>query len=272
MARAQHGYMPLDVDEIRAATRGLLIGAALHYYPRLDSTNRQARDLLAGDWINGTVVIADFQVAGRGRQGRRWLAPPDSSLLLSILLETPPGAAAMDMAMAGSLAVADSVAQVTGVPVELKWPNDALLRGRKFCGILAEATAGGPRRCVVLGIGLNVNFDPVAHGAPETATSLQNEVGRPLCREMVAVALFKALDLWYRGVTRDPDAVYRAWSSRMGTVGSPVLVVESGATWAGTAIGIRRDGGLLVCDDAGVCRAVYAADVSIRNPGVFTSP
>lgn len=265
------GYTPLRVDAIRQRVEGLLIGSDLRYYPVVESTNGIARDLLADDWQNGTAILTDFQEVGRGRQGRSWVAPPGSSLLMSVVVMMPEGALVGDSVMLGALAVADSVTEVTGLSLELKWPNDVLAGSRKVCGILAESSYQGSQTCVILGMGINVNFDPQDHPAiPETATTLQKELGRPVSREALAVALFNRLDLWYRCLTQDAEAVYSAWASRLQTLGAPLLVVDGSGTWEGIATGVRRDGGLLVRDNNGVTRSVYAADVSIRRPGGFT--
>jgi BirA family biotin operon repressor/biotin-[acetyl-CoA-carboxylase] ligase len=115
-------------------------------------------------------------------------------------------------------------------------------------------------------MGINVNFEPEEGSIPDSATTLQKELGSAVSREELAVALFNSLDLWYRCLTRDAETVYAAWSSRLAMMGSPLLVVDHTGSWQGVATGVRRDGGLLVRDRSGVIRTVYAADVSIRKP------
>jgi BirA family biotin operon repressor/biotin-[acetyl-CoA-carboxylase] ligase len=169
--------------------------------------------------------------------------------------------------MLAGLAITDAVIDVTRLPVSLKWPNDVLCRDHKVCGILTESATG----CVILGIGINVNLDPTEYGFPETATTLEKELGRAVSREDLAVALFKRLDIWYRSLTQGPSLVYGAWAARLSTVGSRVQVVDRQGTWQGVATGVRRDGGLIVRRADGQVDTVYAADVSIRRTQDFTS-
>jgi BirA family biotin operon repressor/biotin-[acetyl-CoA-carboxylase] ligase len=219
------------------------------------------------------VILTDYQRAGRGRAGRSWTAPPRSSLLLSAVLDRPTASLPADVVMAASLAAAESIELVSGLRPELKWPNDLLYRGRKLCGILAEYVDREARPAVILGIGINVNLEPQAvAGIVSTATSLQRELGKPLSRERLAIALFKRLDLWYRDLTKDPDTVFAVWSSRLDTVGDPVIVRGDNGTWNGIATGVQRDGGLRVRSDTGDDCIVYAGDVSIRRPPAFTTP
>jgi len=257
-------HPPLNVERIQSAIADSSIGADLRYFPEVDSTNRVAREF-RGEWRHGTVILTDYQEAGRGRRGRIWTAPPRSSVLLSAVLRPPAHVRPVDTVMVAGLSVADSVRRETGLSVALKWPNDVLVGGRKVCGILAE----GERQegsWIILGVGINGNFDPREHeGIPESATSLLQELGRAVDREALTVTLLKSLDLWYHSLTHNPDDVFSAWASRLHTVGRPVTVVDQSGAWHGVATGVSRDGGLLVRDDTGEVRTVYAADVSIRD-------
>jgi BirA family biotin operon repressor/biotin-[acetyl-CoA-carboxylase] ligase len=265
-------YLPFDAEKVRAAATHLVIGSDLRYFPVVDSTNRVAADLPAGSWRHGTTVVTDYQEAGRGRLKRAWVAPPGSSLLLSILLTPAADVPSSDLMMVAGLAVSDAIREISMLSAELKWPNDVLLAERKLGGILAERSVQQGNSRVVLGIGLNLNFDPAA--IPElgnSSTSLQRALGRPIEREAVALALFKYCELWYGYLTRDPNSVFSTWAARLQTIGHAVLVSGTGRRWQGVATGVQRDGALLVRDDKGETHAVYAADVSIRRLGGFTS-
>jgi BirA family biotin operon repressor/biotin-[acetyl-CoA-carboxylase] ligase len=263
-------YVPLDVDKIAASVRSLGLRPELRYIPATGSTNRLARELGAADWRHGTVVITDFQSAGRGRMGRAWEAPAGTSLLLSIILELPEGASTAEALMVASLAVADAVEDVTELRPSLKWPNDILLSGKKVCGVLAEYAEQDGRRRLIVGIGLNVNFNPELAGIAD-ASSLSAEAGRTISREQTAIALFNRLDMWYLSFTEEPDKLFDNWAQRLVTIGSPVVVIESDLTWYGQAVGVLRNGGLQVRTPGGEVRAVYAADVSVRKREGFTT-
>lgn len=258
------------MSRIAGGVRHLPLGYDLRYVAATDSTNRLARDLPPAGWQHGTVLFTDYQEEGRGRKGRAWTAPSGSSLLLSLLLNLPDHVSPADLIMAASLAVADAASDAVGIPASLKWPNDVLIRGKKLSGILAEYAPEEGRRRAVLGIGLNVNFDPAEAGIAD-ATGLCAVVGAELDREEVAVVLLTRIDAWYARLVENPDAVFAAWARRLETVGQPVVVLESGESWSGEAIAVERGGGLVVRPVTGSTRVVLAADVSIRRPGSFTT-
>ncbi|MEI6700774.1 MAG: biotin--[acetyl-CoA-carboxylase] ligase, partial [Actinomycetota bacterium] len=168
----------------------------LEHFSSLPSTNTLAGDRAAAGAPAGLTLVADFQTAGRGRLDRSWEAPPKSSLLCSVLLRPTLPPSLLHLAtIAMALSARAAVRVVTGVAPELKWPNDVLLSGRKFGGILAEAhldAPGGPPNsiAVVVGIGINLTFD----GPPEAnATSLQTSTGQTIDRDLLLDALLEAL-------------------------------------------------------------------------------
>ena len=152
--------------------------------------------LLPPEAPEGALVTADEQTAGRGRLGRRWLAPAGTSLLCSLQLRpTVTSERLPELTGVASRACADAIAALTGLEPELKFPNDLLVRGRKVAGILAEAREGR----VVLGIGVNVNVSPeqLPQEVELPATSLLVETGRELERAELLAELLKRLELRY---------------------------------------------------------------------------
>lgn len=252
---------------IAQATSGLAIGSELRYFPEVDSTNRLAAELAPGHWRSGTILLTDFQTGGRGRRGRRWIAPAGTSLLLSLFLDLGGLPAPPEAMMMAALAVADAVSEHTSLNCDLKWPNDVLVCGRKCCGVLAEYLGTEPGR-LIIGIGINVNFDPQIAGLPRTATTLSAQTGHPVSREDLAIRLCKWLDLWYRSFTVSPDDVFVAWASRLDIVDRSVQVSDSDGSWSGVVTAVRRDGALTARRDDGVVRTLYAADVSVRTEGI----
>jgi BirA family transcriptional regulator, biotin operon repressor / biotin---[acetyl-CoA-carboxylase] ligase len=152
--------------------------------------------LLPPDAAEGTLVVANVQTAGRGRLGRRWLAPAGTSLLCSLQLRpSVPDKRLPELTSVAARACAEAIATVTGLEPELKFPNDLLLGARKVAGILAEAREGR----VVLGIGINVNV-PEAELPRELdrpATSLLAESGREVDRTELLVELLERLERRY---------------------------------------------------------------------------
>ncbi len=261
----------LSIDDIRARTVGGFFGRDLRYFRVIDSTNRLLADLPPGKWSSGTVALADFQEAGRGRSGRSWLALPGTSVMLSVIFQREPMISPADYAMMFALAARDGVEASTGLKVDMKWPNDLMFGAKKVAGILGESNQQGGIHRVILGVGINVNFgDLPGETLPEVATALDLAIGHTVAREDVAVGVIRALELCYRSLTHRPDDVFGAWATALDTVGLDITVIESGTTWNGTALGVQRDGGLLVETSDGNVRCVYAADVSVRHPGAFT--
>lgn len=253
-----HG--PLTASDLFPAGPLRRLGRRVELFAELDSTNayllRNAADL-----EDGAVVAAEFQSAGRGRQGRRWLAPRGSSILLSALLIEP--ADSPRIAHAASLAAVAAVeaieAETTCRPA-LRWPNDLVVGGRKLGGVLAESTplddAGLPRRALVIGIGLNCLQQP-GHFQTElasSATSLEIECAQPIDRCALSRRLVEHLD---RHVVDVPDTrddwhgLRQAWTARCDDLGRYVTLEENSRRYTGTVLEIADNGNLVVQLDSG---------------------
>jgi BirA family transcriptional regulator, biotin operon repressor / biotin---[acetyl-CoA-carboxylase] ligase len=185
-----YGAMPgsLRPEDIVPRLRGRL-GRPYRFVDRCASTQR----LLGEGDPEGAVAVADEQTEGRGRLGRRWLAPAGTSLLCSILLRPGVDPAKLPvLSVVAGRACAEAIADLTGLEPDVKFPNDVLLRGRKVAGILAEASEGR----VVLGVGINVAQGP-GQLPPNTrtpATSLLVETGRAADRGDLLLALLERLE------------------------------------------------------------------------------
>jgi BirA family biotin operon repressor/biotin-[acetyl-CoA-carboxylase] ligase len=263
----------LDAALARVADRRGPFGGRLVRLAETSSTGDVAGSLAAAGAAEGTVVVADTQTRGRGRLGRSWYSPPGAGLYCSIVLRPSEGAPAATSGAEGArfitlmagVAAARAVRCATGLPVELKWPNDLVIGRcrRKLGGLLAEGTvAGGRTTCVILGIGLNLRVAAYPPELAGRASSLEAELGRPvdaagLLAEMLASVAEEYADL-RQGRRR---AVLERWrvlapSARGGEVAwaSPHGLVR------GTAAGLDDDGALLVRTAAG-CARVVAGDV-----------
>lgn len=213
-----------------------------------DSTNARARGLAARGAPHGTVVTASEQSAGRGRQGRRWVAPSGRALLCSVVVRDPPRL----LPLVTGVAVAD----VVGPEAQVKWPNDVLVAGRKVAGILVE---GRPQeRWAVAGIGLNV---AVREGdfPPELKASAGTMGLEPDAIEPTLDRLLDALDEW---IAASPAAVLERLRARDALLDRPVR-------WGGgegTAAGIDGDGRLVVLS-GGKRVALDAGEIHLQKPG-----
>jgi BirA family biotin operon repressor/biotin-[acetyl-CoA-carboxylase] ligase len=255
---------PLDVERIRTAIAALETPFDITFLETVHSTNRVAATLPGPDFRPGSVVMTDYQTAGRGRAGRVWIAPPRTGVLMSVVLGAP--GVMGDALLAVALAVADALREM-GAEAEIKWPNDILINGRKVCGILAETLIRDGSTYVIVGCGINV----LAHPDLPGAGSVAGELGRSVDRAGLTTGVFKFLDVWYRALSKQPDSVYRAWVQQLRTIGQEVAVSDMAGSWTGHAIGTERDGGLRVRRPDGRVVTVLAGDVSIRAAEDFTT-
>ena len=250
---------PLDGPALAASlTRDSGLWRSLEVVPEIGSTNAALVAAAAADEAEGAVLVAEHQVAGRGRLDRVWISPPRAGLTVSFLLRPDvPAARRGWLPLLTGVALAEAVGEVTGVRASLKWPNDLLaLDGRKLAGILAEGRDSPTHpTAVVVGVGLNVST--TADELPDTGTSLSGVTGATVDRAPVLLGFLRAVERRYRRWTAalgDPvstglAADYLAWSS---TVGSEVVVsLPDGSTLEGTARAVDWDGRLVVATPEG---------------------
>lgn len=257
------------VDRLREALdlHGLEWPGPLEWPEVVSSTNdvlkRRARDG-APAW---SVLCATTQSVGRGRAGRTWTSPP-GGLYLSVLLRPEVEGVGLLPLVAG-VAVSEMAAS-EGVKAELKWPNDALVRGRKVAGILTESASGGTGvDWVVVGIGVNVSVEASLLGADlgQMATSLHLEAERPLSVEAAAAAVLARLRVWYDALGSQPASVVDAWRARsVPWWGSFVLVKTQEGDVEGRLRDVDDTGALLLDVPQGGRRRMLSGEVSLVRP------
>ena len=246
-----------------AAGRAAFDGFQLRVLARTPSTQDVVRAAARAGAAEGWCCVAFEQTAGRGRQGRRWEAPPGSGLLVSLLLR-PPAAVAGGVPLAAGLAVADAVAACCpGVGVGLKWPNDVLAAdGGKLAGVLAEVEPRAHGTAVVLGVGLNLGveeFPPGVHGA-----SLHVLAGRPVAWDEALSALLTATGARMRELSAGGvGATVAAWRERAVGLGAAATVHTPHGELHGVAAGVDDDGALLLDTPDGARRRVLAGDLQL---------
>jgi BirA family transcriptional regulator, biotin operon repressor / biotin---[acetyl-CoA-carboxylase] ligase len=221
--------------------------------PRLDVESCESTQLLVDTSLpEGALVVADHQTAGRGRLGRSWEAPARTSLLFSVLLKPPPDRRIPELSLVAGIAVADALERTLGLSVQIKWPNDVMLRRTKIAGCLAEARDGA----VVLGIGVNVS--QTQDQLPPNAGSILTLTGRTTDREELLSSLLDDLggryESWREGGL---DAVYEGLGPRDFLRGRRITVDGHDAT----AVMIARDGRLEIEEGHGETRLVESGEV-----------
>ncbi len=192
------------------------IGRKIIHYFRTDSTNNVALRLAARGAEHGTVVLSEEQTAGRGRLGRSWYSEKSSGIYASVILRPPLSpAAAPILTLVAGLAAHQAVTAVTGLAVDLRWPNDLLVAGKKVSGILTEMSAELDRlHAVVLGFGINVNHREMPAEMKAFATSLRIEGRKTYSRAQILVTLLKELDRTYRRLLENGSAeIAQRWAA-----------------------------------------------------------
>jgi BirA family biotin operon repressor/biotin-[acetyl-CoA-carboxylase] ligase len=246
-------------DEIAAALRACaprrgVFGGRVHYLAETGSTNDVATALAERGAAEGTVVIASAQTAGRGRLGRTWFSPAGAGLYVSIVCRDPRIVSLLTLA--AGVAVAEAIRAVTALPVEIKWPNDIVLRTRpggdgwrKLAGVLAEASTGGAAvDVVVLGIGINLRSAAYPPELADRATSIEAARGRSVEPADLLCAILCALNEQAAGLrVGDRAAILARWRALAPTAeGAAVEWTGPSGAQRGTTAGIDADGALLV--------------------------
>lgn len=207
------------------------LGWEVRVFNELDSTNSHALTLASDPKLHGLVILARSQSAGRGQYGRNWIAPPDSSVLMSLLMFPPPALRRPVVMIAwAAVAVCEVIDQLTGLRAEIKWPNDILVQGKKVCGFLIEQRTTGIEAAplaTVVGIGLNVAqpADTFAVAGLPEAASLASLTGKIHTVDDVARAILNRMDTEYeRLLTGNLSHLESLWQWRLGLVGNPVAI------------------------------------------------
>jgi BirA family transcriptional regulator, biotin operon repressor / biotin---[acetyl-CoA-carboxylase] ligase len=235
---------------------GVQSGKQIHHYYKIGSTNSEAMQSASEGAPEGSVFLAEEQLAGRGRGAHSWHSARSAGIYCSVILRPAmPPSDALIFSLAAGLAVRGAIAEIAPqLLVDLKWPNDLLLGSKKFCGILTEMNAEATRvRYLVVGIGINVNQVKFPADLRESATSLRIETGTEWSRVELCAALLKSLDREYQILVGDPGArdtiLGRFESSSSSVRGRKVSVEVNGdenSSLAGITDGLDERGFLQV--------------------------
>jgi BirA family biotin operon repressor/biotin-[acetyl-CoA-carboxylase] ligase len=242
---------------------------SVHYFAQIGSTNDYAQMLLEQGAPDGTLVVADAQIQGRGRLGRRWVTTSGAALAFSLALRpnlSEQEQLAFFSPLAG-LAVCKTLMDGYGLPAEVKWPNDVLLNRRKVCGVLVEAVwLGSHLQGVVVGIGINVTLPSVPPDCEVLfpATCVEQVLGRPLEREALLAAILR--QFFALRPSLGSVAFRQDWQARLAFRGQGVRVDLPGTEQAltGQVIGIDEQGNLRLRTPSGEEVCVTVGDVRLR--------
>ena len=242
-------------------------GKTVHFARETDSTNLWIKRLAKEGAPEGTLALAEFQSAGRGRLGRSWEVPEGTSVMMSILLRPkfePQYAPTLTLVM--GMAVAKAVKNL-GFDVSIKWPNDVVVSHKKICGILTEmGVRDGKIDYAVIGVGINVNIREFPEEMADKATSLYLESGKEFDRSQIPGLVMEAFEEYYEkfAATCDLSGLKVEYESILANYNQPVRVLAK-EPYEGVARGITDGGELLVEKTDGTIVAVSAGEVSVRG-------
>lgn len=238
-------------------------------FETLDSTNTKVMQMAREGATEGTVVTAEKQTAGKGRRGRIWESPAGTNIYMSVLLR--PNIEANKAPML-TLVMAYSIGKVLKEKgyesVQIKWPNDLILSGKKICGILTETELDGMDiGHVVVGVGVNVNEKEFPEELAGKATSLYLEGGSILNRKLLIEEILERFSKDYKHFLEEENLMFLKdeYNKMLVNSGKEVRVLDPGKEYTAFALGINETGELLVEKADGTMEAVYAGEVSVRG-------
>ena len=256
-------------DILAPLVKGTLFAKEIHHYYKVGSTNDIAMEAARAGAPEGSIFLAEQQTAGRGRGSHQWHSARSVGIYLSVVLRPHlPPADVLLVSLAAGLAVKSAVRAIDpNLAVDLKWPNDLLIDGKKFCGILAEMNAEVTRvRYLVVGIGINVNQTSFPADLQSLATSLRLASGVEYSRLQLCAALLKSLDREYRALLDEPGAresVLQRFSEQSSSVRNTPVRVDQDGGFEGVTEGLDDRGFLRVRNAQGL-QTVLSGTVTRR--------
>ena len=259
----------MDAAELKSIWKPKWVGCEILYFDSIDSTNTKAQELAEKGYPSGTLVVADKQIAGKGRRGRNWESPSGCGIFMTLMLKPDinPNNASM-LTLVSALAVAKALADITGKDAKIKWPNDIVIDGRKVCGILTEMSAQFDYiNNIVIGIGINVNNSSFPEEISATASSLRLlSGGKKYRRAEIIEKIMEYFEKYYSIFleTEDLSALVNEYDAMLVNMKRQVKVLDPKEPFEGTAMGITKTGELIV-DTWESRKLVSSGEVSDRK-------
>lgn len=239
------------------------------FFEELDSTNEEAKRQAQAGAESGLLIVADKQTKGKGRRGRSWESPAGSNIFMSLLLRpTLKMESASMITLVMALSVSEAITEMTGLSALIKWPNDIVENKRKTAGILTELFMDGDGSWyLICGVGINVNQKSFPRELAETATSLFLESDTETDRRKLIEKVMERFDENYRTFCKKEtmEDLMEAYNTLLVNKDAAVRVLDPKGEYEGMALGINREGELLVKKEDGSIEDVYAGEVSVRG-------
>lgn len=262
--------IPFNSELLSSVLKNCIFQKNILFKNIMGSTNVYLKNLAQKGSPEGTVVIADEQTDGLGRLGRQWFSKEGANLLFSVLLRPGlPPTQIFVLSMIFALAGIDAVQQMTGLDAKIKWPNDIYIGEKKLGGILTEvAVQKGVVQHVVLGMGLNVNWNPSTEQTLMYPTSsIFAEIHQRVSREQLLANILIILEILYNEVMEDlnpAERFYKKWNDKSAILGKSVVIETGNERVQGEAASIDKDGALTLITADGNKRRFVCGDVSVK--------
>jgi len=257
------------VETLKTLLRTRVLGSNILHLDEVDSTNNVARDLAREGCGEGTLVLAEVQTAGRGREGRRWYSPRGGAWMSIVLKPKLVRAAPSLLNLAAGVAVCKAIRRQLSLEAFVKWPNDVMVQGRKVCGILAEAFTHDGEQFVILGIGINVSGSTSSY--PEEfradAISLEEATRREVDRNSIVAGVLEELEALYPRTLTDEhaaSAMLDEWQRLSCMLGKRVTVEAGEAKFTGIADRVDKDGALILRRPDGSEQRILSGSVTVN--------
>ncbi len=258
----------VTANEIQLGLQTKTLGKSIHYEESVETTQKIALTIANDGAPEGTLVVAEEQLGGKGRLMRNWYSPKYSGIWMSLILRPRiPFQQAPQLTLLAAVAVVQAIEHTTDLKPQIKWPNDILINRKKVTGILTELQGESDRiHSVIIGIGINVNQQKsdFPEELQETATSLLIEGGEKVSRARVIQEVLVRLETLYEQfLTEGFLPIKQLWESYAISLGQEIKATTVNSTIIGKAIGITDEGVLLLEDHSGKVHSIYSADIHI---------
>ncbi len=259
----------LTLEEIEDELETQFMGRKIYYYDSIDSTNDKARDI-AFEEKEGTAVISEEQLKGKGRLGRDWISPKGKGIYLSMILKPDMGPAKAGVITLLGAAALHSALKNLGIEAQIKWPNDILIKDKKIAGILTEMSAElNMINYIVIGIGVNVNLEEkdIDQSIKDKATSIKISQEKSIDRKKLLANIFNEFEKLYIDFVENADTkkAIEICRKNSATIGREVKLIKANKARKGKALDINERGELLVEFEDGELENIFSGEVSIRT-------
>lgn len=259
----------LTLEEIEEYLSTEFLGRRIYYYDSIDSTNKRAKEIAPLE-EEGTIIISEEQIEGKGRLGREWISPKGKGIWMSIILKP-----SVEPFKVGSITLLGAAAVYNGlkkmnINSEIKWPNDILINGKKVCGILTEMSAElNMLNYLVMGIGINVNLDEddIEYELKEKATSIKINQKKVVDRKKLLANILNEFEKLYMSFKDDGNTskAIKICRKNSATIGKEVRIIKGNKERIGKALDINDKGELVVKFEDGETEDIFAGEVLVRG-------